>query len=439
MKKQIGRFTLDTAITFATRVLQLVLGIGASIIIARILGPQGKGIYSLAILLPSILVTFGTFGIGQASVFYVGRKKYSAKVVLGNNIALSLLLGVTVFFIGLMVTHFFSESLFPGVSKVYLFSALLLIPLGLFLSFVNYLLLGLREIQRFNLITLLRSTVFLLTLLILLFAFKFSITAAIIANILSQTIAAIILLYLAKKAVGSFYLGLSRSYIRDVFYYGLRVYLGNILGFLHYRADIFLINIFLNPLAVGFYALAVTLAEKVWLVSQSAGVVLFPTASTETDKKRLREFTPLVYRNILFLAGISSFLLILLSRTIIVVLYSEKFLNSVIPFQILLIGAVAMSGWRILANDLYGRGKPELNIYISSASFALNIILNVLWIPKFGIIGASWATSISYTFAFLLITAVYSKVSGNRLWNIIVPRNSDFYFYRNLITKIISR
>jgi O-antigen/teichoic acid export membrane protein len=98
-----------------------------------------------------------------------------------------------------------------------------------------------------------------------------------------------------------------------------------------------------------------------------------------------------------------------------------------------------MSGWRILANDLYGRGKPELNIYISSASFALNIILNVLWIPRFGIIGASLATSISYTFAFLLITAVYSKVSGNRLWNIIIPRNSDFYFYRNLITKIISR
>lgn len=49
--------------------------------------------------------------------------------------------------------------------------------------------------------------------------------------------------------------------------------------------------------------------------------------------------------------------------------------------------------WRILANDLYGRGKPELNIYVSLVSVMLNIILNILWIPKFGIAGAASATS----------------------------------------------
>ena len=84
-----GKFTIDTSITFVTRILQLLIGLGSSVIIARVLGPRGNGIYSLAILLPALLVIFGNFGIGQSSIFYVGKKKYSAKEILANNIIFS--------------------------------------------------------------------------------------------------------------------------------------------------------------------------------------------------------------------------------------------------------------------------------------------------------------------------------------------------------------
>lgn len=77
MRKQIGKFTIDTSITFGTRVSQLALSIGTSIIVARVLGPQGKGNYSLAVLLPFLLIGFGNLGIGQASVFHTCKKAYS--------------------------------------------------------------------------------------------------------------------------------------------------------------------------------------------------------------------------------------------------------------------------------------------------------------------------------------------------------------------------
>lgn len=153
------------------------------------------------------------------------------------------------------------------------------------------------------------------------------------------------------------------------------VYLGNVIGFLHYRIDVFLVNIFLNSLAVGFYSIAVAVAEKIWLVSQSAGVVLFPRVSSEIDEKRLNEFAPLVCRNVLLITLAGAIALFFLGRLLIVLFYSEKFSASVLPFQILLIGAVTMSGWRVLGNDLYGRGKPESNIYVSLTSVVLNVIL----------------------------------------------------------------
>jgi len=439
MKKQIGKFTIDTSITFVARTLQLAFGIGISVIIARILGPQGKGIYSLAILLPVFLISFGNVGIGQASVFYVGKRIHLPKEIFGNNIILSFLLGIFSFFIGLIIILFFSDYLFPEIAKTYLFLALFLIPLQFFLSFINYLLLGMQRIKEYNFINIFQPFIFLVLLLIFLLTLKLGVEEVIVANILSCFATIIVLFYLAKRIIGVFHLCFNKSYIKDAFGYGFKLYLGNIIQFLHYRIDIFLVNIFLNPLAVGFYSIAVVLVEKIWLISQSAGIMLFPKVSSETNKKNLKEFTPLVCRNILLVTLIGAILLFFIGRLLIVFFYSEKFLNSILPFQILLIGAVTMSGWRILANDLYGRGRPELNIYISFMSVVLNIILNILWIPKFGIAGAAWATSVSYTFAFILILFIYSKISKNSIRNIIFIKASDFQVYSNILSIVRSK
>jgi O-antigen/teichoic acid export membrane protein len=194
----------------------------------------------------------------------------------------------------------------------------------------------------------------------------------------------------------------------------------------------FMVNIFLNPVAVGFYSIAVTLAEKIGLISESTGTILFPQVSSETNKERLNKFTPLVCRNTLFITMLCAIFLFLIGRWLIILLYSKEFSDSVLPFQILLIGSITISGWRILANDLYGRGKPLLNSYITGVSVIINIILNIIFIPKFGISGASWATAISYTIALIMITIVYSRISGNRITDILFVKKSDLKYYKNI-------
>lgn len=439
MKKPRGRFTIDTSFTFAKRILHLSFVIGASVIIARVLGPYGKGIYALAILFPSLVKNFGSFGLGQATIFYVGKKKYSPREILGNNIVFSFLFGIIGSLIGFIIILFFSDILFPGITKVYLFLGLLLIPLLFFISYVIHILLGMQKIKEYNFSGINESFIFLILVSILLLGFKFGIQATIIAKILSSLIGSIILFFLVKKIIGDFSLAFNRTYFKNVIQFGFKIYLGNLITFLHYRIDIILINIFLNPVAVGLYTLAGALSEKIWLISQSAGTVLYPRVASERNTKNIKEFTPLVCRNILFLSGIGAILLFYLSSLLIVFAYSEKFLDSIFPFKILLIGAVSISGWRILANDLYGRGKPELNIYISFFSLFLNIILNIFWIPKYGISGAAFATSISYTFAFITISIVYSRISGNPISKIVFIQKSDFTIYKGLIILIIQR
>jgi len=95
-----------------------------------------------------------------------------------------------------------------------------------------------------------------------------------------------------------------------------------------------------------------------------------------------------------------------------------------------------MSGLRVLGTDLAGRGKPMLNTYITGFSVVLNIILNILMIPRFGILGAALATAISYSTAFIIMVFVYNKVSGNKLKDLFFFKKSDIGFYRSFLLNI---
>lgn len=126
------KFARSTAITFISGILNLVIGVGTSIILARVLGPQGKGIYTLAMLLPSLIVTFGNLGIGPATVYHVARGDFRRQTILGNNVLLALMVGCTGMFVALIVISFFRQSLFPGVASSYLFLTLTLVPAEIF-------------------------------------------------------------------------------------------------------------------------------------------------------------------------------------------------------------------------------------------------------------------------------------------------------------------
>ena len=429
-------FTKNTIITFIVRVLAVAFGILITVIIARVLGPEKQGIYSLVVLLPSTLLIFSIFGVNISSIFYIGKKKYSPQEVFSNNIFFTFFFSIIALIAGLLIIFFFGEKLFPGVEQRYLLLALSLIPFNIFFELASSVLLGKQELKKYNLTAFLRSFIFLLLIAILILGFQFGVKAAILAQIFSFIFAGIVLFFITLKVTGGLVLRLNKNYFKEALSYGLKNYLAGVLNLLHYRIDQLLINVFINPVAVGFYYVAVRLAEGIWLISQSAAIVLFPKVAAETDEQRLKDFTPLICRNVLFITFLISVVLFIFSHWVIVFFYSENFLNSVRPFQILLIGTLFIAGWRILANDIAAQGRPMLNTYIIGFSVLLNIILNVLWIPRWGIEGAAYATMVSYFLLFFITIFLYARISGNKIIDVIFVKKSDFLLYKNALSFI---
>lgn len=435
----IGIYIKNTLLTIITRILQLIFAIVTSIIIARVLGPEKKGIYTLAMLLPLLLINFTNLGIGPANVYYIGKRKYNINNIFGINIIFAIIISLFTVIIGIFIIYFFSMNLFPRVEKNYLYLALLIIPFNLFVSYTVNIFLGMQKIKKYNYVNLLQKILFLALIIFLFIWLKCEVELALWANILSYALISIILFYNFKKELGKIIFETKKELLKNYFQYGIIINLTNILSFLHLRIDSFMLNLFLNPAAVGFYSISVALAEKLWIISQSAGTILFPKVSSENDNIKIKNFTPIVCRNILMFSIIGSIALLFFGAKIIVLLYSKEYSASISSFKILLIGIIAISGASILSNDLSGRGKLRENMYINIFSIILNIILNVILIPKFEIEGAAWATSVSYSLTFFMRLLVYSRTSGNNLKDIIFIQKSDFVLYKNLVYSLIGK
>ena len=428
-----AKFIQDTALTFIIRVINIILALLSSVMVNRILGPTGKGIYALAVLLPTLLMTFSNIGVGAASVYYIGHKKYSPKEVFGINIIFSIVISIFAILVGLIIIFFFGAKMFPGLGKEYLLLALLMTPLHIFLNFILSILLAIQKIKKYNLVSFIQEVIYLFLVAIFIWGLHLGVKTVIIIEFSSFFIACITLFFWTFRETKGISFKFKDGHVKEISFFGVKIYLANVVSFFRKRFDFFLVNLFLNPTALGFYSTAEGLAERILLMAQSSGIVLFPRVSSEKNKTRLKNFTPLVCRNTLFITLIAAILLFLSSNFVITAFYSEKFHNSIQPFNILLIGAVAVSGIVALGNDIAGRGKPMINAYIGIISVVINIILDILWVPRFNIMGAAWASIVSDVLLFLIVLIVYSRISGNRIKDIIFIKKSDFRFYKNFL------
>jgi len=70
-----------------------------------------------------------------------------------------------------------------------------------------------------------------------------------------------------------------------------------------------------------------------------------------------------------------------------------------------------------------------LNNYAGLVTVATNVILNILWIPRYGIAGAAWASTGSYTLAFLTQLFLYTRLSGNPWTKVVLSQRGDWVLY----------
>lgn len=404
-------FARNVTSTFAVQIITLFIATANAAVIARLLGPSGKGILALTILVPNVLALFLSGGIGVANVYFAGRGRFDVPTLTGNAIAFTLmatLLGIVV--TAVMVMSGLLPKMLPGIPLGLLAVSMLGLPFNLLNSYFTTILQGLQQISRINVVSLLqRTSTFGLTVLFVV-VFHWNLVGAVLAVLLSLAASVVIMGALLKRRGASFWPRWSRPVMRTTLNFGLRGYVGNVLQFFNYRLDLFLVNYFLGPSGVGIYTVAVSMGEMLWYLPNAVSFVIFPKAAN-TSKEAMNRFTPRVFRATLALTALGAVGLALIGRPFIEFVYSSEFLAAYIPLLALLPGIVLLGGGKVLTNDIAGRGYPQYNSVASGVSLVLTVVLDLLLIPHLEVLGASIASTLAYTTIFVLAIHFYMTVS----------------------------
>jgi O-antigen/teichoic acid export membrane protein len=106
-------------------------------------------------------------------------------------------------------------------------------------------------------------------------------------------------------------------------------------------------------------------------------------------------------------------------------LYGTAFRHAIMPLLILLPGVLLMAVYQILTRNFTSRAKQEVNIVAALTALGLNVGLNLLLIPRFGIEGAAIAHGVSYGSAAVILLVVFARESGHSLRDILLVGRTD--------------
>lgn len=427
--KKFGALSLQT---FLYQALSMLLGLGCGVIVARYLGPTAKGAIALYGLIAGFLALVGNLGLGLANVHLVGSGQIIPGRAWANSLYLAVLTGSLLAILTIFLFPVLGIIVKRPVDMGLLGIVLCGLPLLLLLDYQINLLRGLGDLEGFNQAGLIRQLGRLLALGLLVSALGGFVASALWAANISILLAVLWSGYrLAKKNP----LSLVPSWrgLKQSLSYGMKGQPGQIIQFFNYRLDLILLALFWTNREVGIYATAVFLAELIWYIPATVSTVLLPAVSSADSEARARDISLKAIRHTVFLSLAAAVTLAVTAQWLITTLYGPSFAPAVRALQVLLFGVVMLAPAKLIVSHLAGVGKSQYVSYLALSGLGLTLLLDVILIPRFGMIGAAWASAAAYSCSGLLSLYWLKRHLMVEIIPSLILNKEDWQEYRELI------
>jgi O-antigen/teichoic acid export membrane protein len=378
---------------WGVRLLGYAVSVGVSILIARALGPEGRGQYYFPILVASTLFGLLHVGAEHAHIFLVGQGR-SVAALAANAGVLAAGAGLAGIGLGLAGWLWLHDTLMSGLPLGLLALALAPLPLSLHHLYLAGLLVLRGEVVRVHRITLWGGLFQALAVAALVAGGGVSVPWVVGVNTAAVALTWALTLGLFRSLV-PLRLGWDGALFADTLRFGLRVHVGMVLSFRSLRPDGYLVKHFLGLRELGYYSLAVSLVELVLLAADSIAFVVLPR-QTRAGVDDAATLTTRTCRVSLVVGTLLSAALAAAAYPLVRVAYGTDFLPALPALWLLLPGIVVASLWRPLGGYLLKLGQPLALSATSGVALLVHLALTLLLVPAWGIAGAAVATTAAY-------------------------------------------
>lgn len=428
-------FIQDLFSVFVSRGLSLSLGLLTSIITARYLGPKGNGIVAAVSVYPSLFMALGALGIQQSTTYFVGQKKYDLQKLYSSVLFVWLFTTLLCFATSYVLIRYFTSN---DYSLYIILLAILPIPFSLYSTYTSGIFLGKQEIGKFNQTNWIPALINCVLSFVFLGILKMGDQGALLALLIGAiALAAIIFININKIVVVK--PRFDKQIVQGLLTLGGIYAITTLIASLNYKVDIVLLEKWSTQEELGIYSKGATLVEMMWQIPSILSTIIFSrSANAENRLEFSQKVCSLLRFSLIFLFGVG-IVLYFLSKYIIVLMYGEAFLGSSNVFIVLIPGVFIMVIYKILYMDVAGRGMPWKSMESMIPAIIANVILNYFLIPKYGAVGASISSTISYAVAGLSFIFVYSKLSNISIKEIFTFTQADKLLVRNFVKKLVKR
>jgi O-antigen/teichoic acid export membrane protein len=415
----------------------LVFQLLNTVLISRLTGPAGFGIYSLVIVNANLLLVFSSLGIPAGILYHASAKDLSLsrmeKIIwLSTILQLALALILETIYHGISGTFWIwpsTESL-AGIFGIVFFLSIVITEK--YYALYN----GFHRFPLYNLIILIFAALLFALLIVLSYALpaRSDVNEIVLTYILLQLLQTIFVVAIFhRRKIGRLTIADSTGVHRKFFTYSFYAFLANALYFLVTRVDFWILNYYKGENELGLYALSSRIGQMfLVLPTLFAGVVLPSITAKKIGADKLESMFRIL--NSLNLALM--FVLALIAAWLLPLMFGEEFRGSVMPLVILLPGIFFLSAQTLLAAYFAAVGAPSINLYSTILSLAIVLILDFLLIPMHGATGAAAASTVAY-FAGWLYTYRMYIAKEKYPWSQLLMNGTDREYMNRLVEQIL--
>lgn len=421
-----------------------ILGVVGGIFSTRILGDEGKGVFSLFQANSQLFVLIFSFGIQTGIVYFVSSKKIKESLIAGMSVYIFLISSAVLFAL-LLVTYLCGGT---GIilSDNYAFPTYILILFALyFFAFLNTILGSFLQAH-----SLFKITNFISLINSFFNAAVFTALYFYLNNepvtpwqklhyVLYTTLFVLLLntalwLYYYKKHIGvkpdySFKIN---EELKPFILYNSAIFIGTLINFLNYRMDLWIVNHYLSEKELSYYSLAANINQIILYISVTIGTVLLPNLSGKSESDRTKTFIQVSRISFSFFI-IITLIAFFISDFIIPFVYGEEFTLTVIPFKIIIPGILFSCNTQLFATLIVACKRNVLNIISTGIGLILTMALDLTLIPLYGIKGAAYATVICYIAIFICTFYLSLKKLNMPFTNYFFITANDFKLVKEKI------
>ncbi len=408
----------ESVFYLACQTLSFGLSIITDILLSRSIGPAGRGVFSTVTTTVILTASIAIFGMGYSPTYLLAKKKASLSQV--HTAVLVFILFMS--FIAIVVYKAGSVLLTGKVGEVitqYWGFIVFFVPLELYKQAWFAILIGINKVAIIGKTIVATASVGTVSMWICLQQLNLGLKGAFSALAATYIITTSIMVYRIYRLSG-LTIGFKRNILREAVAFSIMAHVGNIAVQVYQRLGIFILGHFFNMTTVGYYTLSLSLAEKELQPLNS--IVTAANYRIIGDKnedsfllicKTLRVCTTILIAECIIIFSIS--------KWVIPLLYGSVFLPAVTSLLIIAPGVALFGLSSIVASYFSGQlGKPKICTAVALITMLFSIPLYYFMIKLFGLIGASFGTSLICATTFLLLVSLFKYSTKAKLRDMFI-------------------